>query len=129
MATYQMKVNPTIRAVQLDQQSRKTNENQKSTGSFEQILSEQLQQKSGVVFSKHASERLSQRNIQLTPQEVSRINTGLDKAAQKGIKETLIMMDNRAFIASVNNKTVITAAVDEQLKENVFTNIDGAVIV
>ena len=129
MATYQVKVNPTIRPVQPEQQIRRNNENLKGSGSFGQILNEQLQQKSGVVFSKHASERLSQRNIQLTPQEVSRINAGLDKAAQKGIKETLIMMDNRAFIASVGNKTVITAAVDEQLKENVFTNIDGAVIV
>ncbi len=129
MATYQMKVNPAIRPVQPEKQSKRIQSNPDNTGSFGQILNEQLQQKSGVVFSRHATERLAQRNIRLTSQEVSRINAGLDKAAQKGIKETLIMMDNRAFIASVNNKTIITAAVDEQLKENVFTNIDGAVIV
>ena len=129
MATYQMKINPNIRPVQPEKQPNRIQSNPNSTGSFGQILNEQLQQKSEVVFSRHATERLAQRNIRLTSQEVSRINQGLDKAAQKGIKETLIMMDNRAFIASVNNKTIITAAVDEQLKENVFTNIDGAVIV
>lgn len=129
MATYQMKVNPAIRPIQPEKQPNRIQPKPNSIGSFDQILNEQLQQKSEVVFSRHATERLAQRNIKLTSQEVSRINSGLDKAAQKGIKETLIMMDNRAFIASVNNKTIITAAVDEQLKDNVFTNIDGAVIV
>ncbi len=128
MAMYEMKVNPTIKPVQPEKQQQKVIQHQMST-SFVQVLNDQLQQKSNVVFSKHANERLMQRNIQLTPKELSRINQGLDRAAQKGIKETLIMMDNRAFIASVINKTVITASVDEQLKENVFTNIDGAVIV
>ena len=96
---------------------------------FGDVLTHQLKQKEGVVFSKHAAERLQQRNIQLSPQELSRLDQGLNRAAQKGIRETLIMMDNRAFIASVQNKTVITAAVEEQLKEQTFTNIDGAVIV
>lgn len=82
-----------------------------------------------IKFSKHALQRLEARNIHLDHQEINRINDGLRKASQKGIKETLILMDNKAFVASVNNKTIITAALDEQLKENVFTNIDGAVIV
>lgn len=129
MATYQMKVSPTIRPVQPEKQPNRVQHKSNSVGSFGQILNEQLHQKSEVIFSRHATERLAQRNINLTSEEVSRINNGLNKAAQKGIKETLIMMDNRAFIASVNNKTIITASVDEQLKENVFTNIDGAVIV
>jgi len=129
MATYQMKVNPTIKPVQPDHGQHGVHKRQKDSGDFGKIYKEQLQQQSEVVFSKHATDRLMQRNITLSPQEMTRINQGLDRAAQKGIKETLIMMDNRAFIASVKNKTVITAAVEEQLKENVFTNIDGAVIV
>lgn len=129
MATYQMKVNPTIKPVQPDHGQHGVHKKQKDTGAFGKIYQEQLQQRSEVVFSKHATDRLMQRNITLSPQEMTRINQGIDRAAQKGIKETLIMMDNRAFIASVKNKTVITAAVEEQLKENVFTNIDGAVIV
>lgn len=82
-----------------------------------------------VKFSKHAMERLNSRNIELTDDELSRINTGVDKAKSKGVRDALIMMDNKVFIASVSNKTIITAAMDEQLKDNVFTNIDGAVIV
>ncbi|SDY91589.1 TIGR02530 family flagellar biosynthesis protein [Tindallia californiensis] len=96
---------------------------------FGEVLAKQFNKHQGVQFSKHASERLEQRNIQLSPQELSRLDQGIDRAAQKGIRETLIMMDNRAFIASVQNKTVITAAIDEQLKDQTFTNIDGAVIV
>ncbi|RQD68210.1 MAG: hypothetical protein D5S00_09130 [Tindallia sp. MSAO_Bac2] len=72
---------------------------------FGDVLAHQLRQKEGIVFSKHAAERLQQRNIRLSPQELSRLDKGLDRAAQKGIRETLIMMDNRAFIASVQNKT------------------------
>ena len=72
---------------------------------------------------------MNSRNINLTDQEINRINTAIDKAGQKGVKEALIMMDNKVFIASVQNKTIITATVDDQLKDSVFTNIDGAVII
>lgn len=102
---------------------------------FGNVLAEQLRQKEplkqkeDIVFSRHAVERLHQRNIQLTPNEMDRLNRGFHRAEEKGIRETLIMMDNRAFIASVQNRTVITATVEESLKEQAFTNIDGAVIV
>lgn len=97
--------------------------------SFEQLLQQQIHQNQELKFSKHAQERLEQRNIHLSSQELHRLNQGLAKASQKGIKETLLIMDNRIFVANVSNKTVITAALDDQLKESVFTNIDGAVIV
>jgi flagellar operon protein len=60
---------------------------------------------------------------------MSRINDGVGKAKSKGVREALIMMDNKVFIASVQNNTIITAVTEDQLKDNVFTNIDGAVIV
>ncbi|SCY14113.1 TIGR02530 family flagellar biosynthesis protein [Alkaliphilus peptidifermentans] len=97
--------------------------------SFDTILQKQIHQSKELKFSKHAMDRLEKRNIQLSGNDMTRLNQALDIASEKGIKETLIMMDNRVFVASVTNKTVITAAVDEQLKESVFTNIDGAVIV
>ncbi len=122
-----IKINP------LQQQSQRTQAKQNyqshSNISFDQLLKQQINQSQTLKFSKHAMERLEKRNIQLTPQDLARLNQGLEMASQKGIKETLIMMDNRIFVASVNNKTVITAALEEQLKDNVFTNIDGAVIV
>jgi len=96
--------------------------------SFNDVLN-RLKSNDQVKFSKHAIDRLHSRNIELSEDEISRINGGVDKAKSKGVREALIMMDNKVFVASVQNKTIITAAMDEQLKDNVFTNIDGAVIV
>lgn len=94
---------------------------------FETLLQKEIHKNQNIKFSKHALERLEQRKIELTTQEVDKLNAAITKAANKGIKETLIIMDNKAFIASVPNRTVITAATDKQLKDNIFTNIDGAV--
>lgn len=80
-------------------------------------------------FSKHAKSRLESRNINLTNEELDKLSSALDKADKKGVKEALLLMDNTALIASVRNRTIITVASENQLKENVFTNIDGAVIV
>lgn len=96
--------------------------------SFNDVLNK-IKSSDQVKFSKHAMDRLNSRNIELTDDELGRINDGVDKAKTKGVREALIMMDNKVFVASVQNKTIITAALDEQLKDNVFTNIDGAVIV
>ncbi|ABR48869.1 flagellar operon protein [Alkaliphilus metalliredigens QYMF] len=96
---------------------------------FQQILQNKIGEQQKVKFSKHALDRLEQRNIKLTLQEIDKIDKAINSAANKGLKETLILMDNRAFIASVQNKTIITAADGDQLKGNVFTNIDGAVII
>jgi len=96
--------------------------------SFVEVLNTITQQQD-VKFSKHAIQRLEARNIQLNNSEMNRIKNALNQANLKGIKETLILMDNKAFVASVQNKTIITATLDEQLKDSVFTNIDGAVIV
>lgn len=95
--------------------------------SFESLLKNEMKNKQDIKFSKHAVDRLKERNIKLSINEVNRLNNAVNKAAEKGIKESLIVMDNKAFITSVTNKTVITAATDKQLKENVFTNIDGAI--
>lgn len=96
--------------------------------SFQEVLNNIGQDKE-VKFSKHAMDRLKSRNIQLSNNEIQKIGGAITKANNKGIKEALILMDNTAFIASIKNKTIITAATGEQLKENIFTNIDGAVII
>lgn len=82
-----------------------------------------------IKFSKHAMERMESRNIQLTDMDIKRLNSAFDKAEIKGVKDALILMDNQAFIASIKNKTVITAVEKETMEENIFTNIDGAVII
>lgn len=111
------------------QQQTKINPNRPQGQSFQDILSKVKSQNTEVKFSKHAINRLGQRNIQLSESEMVKINDAIDKADQKGIKDALIIMDNKAFVANIKNKTIITAATNEQLKENVFTNIDGAVII
>ena len=83
----------------------------------------------GVCFSKHANERLESRNINLSEEQITRLNKGIMQAKEKSINESLVMMDNIAFIVNVKNNTVITAVEQEIENGNVFTNIDGAVIV
>lgn len=94
--------------------------------SFEQVLNKEM---NGVKFSQHALQRLQSRNINLNQAELSKLNGAVEKAAQKGAKESLILMDNLALVVSVKNKTVITAMDGANIKDNVFTNIDSAVIV
>lgn len=97
--------------------------------SFEEILKQKSIEKSeGLKFSKHAGERLEQRNITLSDDQIKRLEDATAKADEKGIKESLMIMDNMAFIVNVKNSTVITAMDQTENKENVFTNIDGAVI-
>lgn len=100
----------------------------KST-SFDSVLQQELTRQSEVKFSKHAAERLQSRNIRLTKDDLNKLSEAVNKAAEKGVKETLIIMGNSAFIANVKNKMIITAATEDNLKNNVFTNIDGAVII
>lgn len=82
----------------------------------------------GLKFSKHAGSRLEQRNITLSEEQMKRLEKATHKAEEKGIKESLMLMDNMAFIVNVKNNTVITAMEQTENNENVFTNIDGAVI-
>ncbi len=97
--------------------------------SFEEILQKHQTQESALKFSKHASNRLSDRNIELTDAQLERLNDGTKKAGQKGIKESLVLVDKLAFIVNTKNNTVITAMEQTETDENIFTNIDGAVII
>lgn len=98
--------------------------------SFEEILQKhQLQSTEAVKFSKHAANRLSDRNIELTDEQLERLNDGTKKAGEKGIKDSLVLVDQLAFIVNTKNNTVITAMDQTETDENIFTNIDGAVII
>ncbi len=79
-------------------------------------------------FSNHAIERMASRGISFKPEELTKLNDAVEKAAQKGSRESLILMGDNALIVSVKNRTVVTAMDREQMKENVFTNIDSTVI-
>ena len=96
--------------------------------SFAEILEQKKTQGgSELKFSKHANERLISRNIDLTDSQKERLQSAVKAAEAKGIKESLVMMDNLAFIVNVKNNTVITAVAGGE--EKIFSNIDGAVVV
>ena len=98
--------------------------------SFEEIWKQKTGETEGEIrFSKHASNRLADRNLTLSENQLNRLSEGLRRAGEKGIKESLVMVDQLAFIVNVPSNTVITAMDQTQAKENIFTNIDGAVIV
>jgi flagellar operon protein len=80
-------------------------------------------------FSKHAGERLAQRDINLTQEQLTRLEDGAQKASAKGIKESLVLMDGMAFIVNTSSNLVITAMSQSGTEDNVYTNIDGAVII
>jgi len=79
-------------------------------------------------FSKHALARVHRRGIELDPSTLGRLSEGVNRAAGKGARDSLVLVDGTAFVVSVNNRTVITAVGSEHMKDNVFTNIDSAVI-
>ncbi|WP_242838616.1 TIGR02530 family flagellar biosynthesis protein [Lachnobacterium bovis] len=79
-------------------------------------------------FSKHATNRMASRNINLSTSQSKRLEAGVQKASEKGINESLVIVDSMAFIVNIKNKTVVTALNQEESKSNIFTNIDGAII-
>lgn len=104
----------------------KTTEPNKEVVSFQDVLNAKEEQE--VKFSKHANQRLENRNIELSKDQLERLNQGVGQARTKQIQESLVMMDNLAFIVNVKNNTVVTA-MEQGESGQVFTNIDGAVIV
>ena len=98
------------------------------TKSFADVLEDKQKEAAVPKFSKHAVNRLSERNIEISDGLMERLSAGMQAAGQKGINESLVMVDQLAFIVNVKNQTVITALDGNETDQNVFTNIDGAVI-
>lgn len=114
----------------LNQKKNNSSVRNSSGMSFQEILEgKQAQSTTEVKFSKHAAGRLADRNIELTKEQMERLQEGTAKAEQKGIKESLVIVDQLAFIVNVPSSTVVTAMNQTDTAENIFTNIDGAVII
>ncbi len=88
----------------------------------------QADQSQQLQFSKHALARVERRGIALDASTLGRLSQGVQRAASKGSRDSLVLVDGTAFVVSVSNRTVITAVGSEHMKDNVFTNIDSAVI-
>lgn len=101
-----------------------TEKNTRGSGkSFDRVLHDTADE---VRFSKHAAKRLELRNISISDEQKARLEDAADQAMEKGMTESLVMVDNLAFILNVRNKTIVTAVNDTA--NAVFTNIDGAII-
>jgi len=99
-------------------------------GTFQSILERHLDKaEGGIKISGHASRRLMERSITLDASDIKALSDAIDKAWEKGARESLVLYKDIAFIASVRNRTLITAVDPRESKDNVFTNIDSAIIV
>lgn len=83
----------------------------------------------GVKFSNHAIERMRTRGISYSPEDITKLSDAISRAAAKGSKDSLVLMNDSALIVSVKNNTVVTVMDKNALKENVFTNIDSTVVI
>ena len=92
---------------------------------FDQVLARRT---SPVQFSGHALQRIERRGIDTSPQTLARLEQGVERAAAKGARDSVVLVDGTAFVVSVKNKTVITAVDPAHMRDHVFTNIDSAVI-
>jgi flagellar operon protein len=91
-------------------------------------FAETLDRAAGLKFSGHALERVQRRGIDTSPQTLARLDGAVERAAAKGARDSVVLLDGTAFVVSVRNRTVITAVDAQSMREHVFTNIDSAVI-
>ena len=114
----------------LPPQPSKTAASAQQTGAdFQQALTQAAgRSEQGIAFSKHAMARAEARGIQVDDTLMSQLSDSVERAQAKGATNILAFDATRAFIVNVPHGRVITAMSQEEMKENIFTNIDGAVI-
>lgn len=83
----------------------------------------------GLKFSNHAIERMRNRGVSFSPEQLGKLESAVQKAAEKGARDSLVLMNDTAVIVSVKNNTVVTVVDKASLKENVFTNIDSTIVI
>lgn len=99
------------------------------TADFGAVLQTVVKEKASIKFSAHALHRLQERNLVLNSQDMGKISRAIGKAKEKGVNSSLLLYRNMAMIVSIKNNTVITAMDKKSMHEQVFTGIDGAVVV
>lgn len=94
--------------------------------SFKDILNEKIEKNKGFKISKHAAYRLKEVNF--TENDMKNIEKGFKLAQDKGCKNSVMLYKDVALIASIENKTVITAVQKDRAVDNIFTNIDSVIL-
>lgn len=101
----------------------------KSGASFAESLRETLNQDSTVRFSRHAAQRLAERGADISDGLMDSLNKAVETARDKGSRDTVIIRGTDVFIVNVPNNVVVTMVSYQDMKENIFTNIDSAVLI
>lgn len=124
-----LKINQPIQPLKRrEHQNRAVQKNKNSDSpSFKEILGEKMDGENKLSFSKHAQKRINSRAIPVSRTELAKLSTGVEKARNKGARDSLVMVNDVAYIVSVENNTVVTAVDEASMDDNVFTNIDSAV--
>ena len=97
-------------------------------GGFDAMLRQEIEKNDQLQFSRHSRERMEQRGISLTEELMTDLQAALGKARCKGARDVVMIGQDAAFIVNVPNRMVVTAMNGDEMKENIFTNIDSAVI-
>lgn len=95
---------------------------------FSTQLQSAIQANSKLSVSKHAQQRLSQRNIQITAENWAKIEQKVSEAKKMGVTDSLVLLPNAALIVSAKNQTVITALGREEASSQIFNNINGTIL-
>lgn len=120
------RIDPSVARKQQDPQVQ--NRTTKQGETFDQVLQRIAGDKNRLQFSGHAVKRLEDRSIQLQEQDVKRLEEAVERARTKGSKESLVIDGEHAYVVNVQNRTVITAVDQVELRDKVFTKIDSAVL-
>lgn len=98
---------------------------QKQSINFNDVLKEAQT----VKVSKHASERLNERNIKINDEQWEKITKKMNEAKHKGVTDSLVVMNHATLLVSTQNNTVVTAMNKEEASERIFTNINGTILI
>jgi flagellar operon protein len=96
--------------------------------SFSDLLHSRINSKGNLQFSRHAAERVNERGIEMSDSFLNDLQSAVEKARSKGAKDVVIISERGAFIVNVPNNTVVTTMSGNEMKDNIFTKIDSAVL-
>lgn len=97
---------------------------QAPTQSFKTFLD---QAKNELVISKHAQKRLDERNIHIDQKKWTTIQQKMNEARNKGVTDSVIVLNDAILVASTKNNTIITAMKKDE--EQIVTNINGTIFI
>ncbi len=128
MKIYHKHFIPPVGTAGIDRFSGLKNDQLRNKMNFSEHLNRMIGEQESLTISKHAKQRLEQRNIRISTENWEKINEKISEAKRKGVNESLVLLDNAALIISAKNKTVITAMNRNEAESKIFTNINGTII-